>query len=274
MPQGRITFVNPVAESLTGWKAEEAAGQPVQCVFRIVNEQTGQPLEEPVARVLREGRAVELANHAALVTKDGRTVPIEDSAAPILDAAGQVIGVVLVFHDVTEKRRAAKELELLARFPQENPNPVLRVSTNNGLLYANRPASTWLKEGWGWQNETPLPEPFGALLVKPSSPGQVVEEDITCPAGRSFSMTAVHPPDQDYVTIYGRDITLRKKAENEIQRQLKELETKNEELLRFNRVAVDRELRMIELKKEINELSVRSGLPIKYRLDFEMDKDR
>ena len=108
--EGRITFVNPVAESLTGWKAEEAAGQPIQCVFRIVNEQTGQPLEEPVARVLREGRAVELANHAALVTKDGRTVPIEDSAAPILDAAGQVIGVVLVFHDVTEKRRAEEAL--------------------------------------------------------------------------------------------------------------------------------------------------------------------
>ena len=108
--EGRVTFVNPVAESLTGWKAEEAAGQPVQCVFRIVNEQTGQPLEEPVARVLREGRAVELANHAALVTKDGRTVPIEDSAAPILDAAGQVIGAVLVFHDVTEKRRAELSL--------------------------------------------------------------------------------------------------------------------------------------------------------------------
>ena len=79
--EGRVTFVNPVAEAITGWKAEEAAGQPVQCVFRIVNEQTGQAAEEPVARVLRKGRAVELANHTALVTKDGRTVPIEDSAA-------------------------------------------------------------------------------------------------------------------------------------------------------------------------------------------------
>jgi putative integral membrane protein (TIGR02587 family) len=73
--EGRITFVNPVAEALTGWKAEEAAGQPIQCVFRIVNEQTGTPLEEPVARVLREGRAVELANHAALLTKDGARCP-------------------------------------------------------------------------------------------------------------------------------------------------------------------------------------------------------
>ena len=107
---GRISFVNPVAETLTGWKAEEAVGQPVQCVFRLVNEQTGQPLDEPVARVLREGRAVELANHAALLTKAGIAVPIEDSAASILDAAGQVVGVVLVFHDVTEKRRAEEAI--------------------------------------------------------------------------------------------------------------------------------------------------------------------
>lgn len=107
---GAISFVNPVAESLTGWRAEEAMGRPVTDVFRIFNEQTDQPLDDPVARVLREGHAVALANHAALLTKHGRTVPVEDSAAPILDAAGQVIGAVLVFHDVTDKRRAEKEL--------------------------------------------------------------------------------------------------------------------------------------------------------------------
>ena len=107
---GRVTFINPVAAALTGWNSVEAVGQPIQCVFRIVNEQTGEPLEEPIARVLREGRTVELANHASVVTKDGRRVPIEDSAAPILDAAGQVIGAVLVFHDVTEKRRAEEQL--------------------------------------------------------------------------------------------------------------------------------------------------------------------
>ena len=106
----RITFVNPVAESLTGWPADEAVGRPLTSVFRIINEQTGRPLEEPVTRALRESRVVELANHAAVVTKDGRTIPIEDSAAPILDASGQVIGAVLVFHDVTEKRRAEEAL--------------------------------------------------------------------------------------------------------------------------------------------------------------------
>ncbi len=108
--EGRISFINPVAESLTGWQAEDALGQPVTEVFRIVNEQTGEPLEAPVARVLREGKAVVLANHAAVITRDGRSVPIEDCAAPILDGLGEVIGAVLVFHDVTEKRRAEEAL--------------------------------------------------------------------------------------------------------------------------------------------------------------------
>ena len=114
--EGRLTFLNPVAESLTGWRTEEAFGQPVRSVFRVVNEQTGQPLEEPVTSVLSSGRAVALANHAALVGKDGQKVPIEDSASPILDAAGQMIGAVLVFHDVTEKRRSE---EALARAKDE-----------------------------------------------------------------------------------------------------------------------------------------------------------
>ena len=140
--EARITFLNPVAESLTGWKAEEAAGQPIQSVFRIVNEWNGQPLEEPVARCSRERRPVELANHAALVTRDGRTVPIEDSAAPILDATAEVIGVVLVFHEVTEKRRAAealasqrKELQLIL---DASPTLIFYKDRENRFLRVNR----------------------------------------------------------------------------------------------------------------------------------------
>ena len=107
----RITFLNPVAASLTGWSAEAALGQPLWQVFRIINEQTGAPGEDIVARVLREGHIVELANHTALLAGDGREISIEDSAAPIRDSAGQVSGMVLVFHDVTEKRRAQEAVQ-------------------------------------------------------------------------------------------------------------------------------------------------------------------
>lgn len=107
----KVTFLNPVAEALTGWASGEAVNHPIQEVFRLVNEQTRQPSENPASRVLREGRPKILANHTSLLTKDGREIPIEDSAAPILDAGGKVIGVVLVFHDVTEKRRAQEALQ-------------------------------------------------------------------------------------------------------------------------------------------------------------------
>jgi len=108
---GGITFLNPVAVALTGWESEEALGQPVQQVFRIINEITRAAAEDIVGRVLREGTVANLANHTALITRDGREIPIEDSAAPITDNAGQVIGVVLVFHDVTERRRAEEAVQ-------------------------------------------------------------------------------------------------------------------------------------------------------------------
>ena len=107
---GRITFLNPVAAALTGWTENEALGQPVQSVFRIVSEQTREDGEDIVGRVLREGCIVSLANSTALVTRAGREIPIEDSAAPITASDGSVSGVVLVFHDVTEKRRAQAAL--------------------------------------------------------------------------------------------------------------------------------------------------------------------
>jgi PAS domain S-box-containing protein len=107
---GQITFLNPVAETLTGWEEKGALGQPVQNVFRIINEDTRVPGEDIVARVLHAERAVAVVNHTALVARDGREVPIEDSAAPIKDSAGTISGVVLVFHDVTEKRRAQAAL--------------------------------------------------------------------------------------------------------------------------------------------------------------------
>lgn len=108
--EGRVTFLNPVAEVITGWELEEAIGTPVRNVFRTIDEETRLPGEDIVGRVLREGCIVNLANHTALVSLDGREIPIEDSAAPIWDSAGNLIGIVLVFHDVTEKRKAQEAL--------------------------------------------------------------------------------------------------------------------------------------------------------------------
>jgi PAS domain S-box-containing protein len=107
-----ITYLNPVAESVSGWKLDEAAGIPLEQVFRIVNEETREPVESPVERALREGTVVGLANHTILICKNGEDCVIDDSAAPIRNRAGAVIGCVLVFRDISERRREARRAEL------------------------------------------------------------------------------------------------------------------------------------------------------------------
>ncbi len=109
--EGRITFLNPVAAALTGWAEKEALGRPITEVFRIADEFSGEPGEDIVGRTMREKRIVALANHTVLISKEGQKIPIEDSAAPILAADGQIAGAVLVFHDVTAKRRAQAALQ-------------------------------------------------------------------------------------------------------------------------------------------------------------------
>ncbi|HUP02890.1 MAG TPA: PAS domain S-box protein [Bryobacteraceae bacterium] len=115
---GRITLLNPAAARLTGWTEEEAVGQPSAAVLRLVSQRTHELADDIVAQVLREERAAPLADDMALVSRQGREIPIEDSAAPIRDGLGQAAGVVLVFRDVEEKRRAAEVLQEREAFLQ------------------------------------------------------------------------------------------------------------------------------------------------------------
>ena len=107
--QGRVTYLNAVASELTGWMQRDAVGRPLESVFRIVGEQSGEPVDSPVLRALREGAVVGLANHTVLIARDGLERPIDDSAAPIKDEQGLVIGCVLIFRDISERRRWEKD---------------------------------------------------------------------------------------------------------------------------------------------------------------------
>ena len=107
---GNVTLVNRLAETITGWNAAEAVGRPLADIFTIVDKRTREVLENPVNEVFRSGQLVTLRDGTALVRRDGSEVLIEDSAAPIRDAKSRIIGVVLVFRDITDKKRMEEEL--------------------------------------------------------------------------------------------------------------------------------------------------------------------
>lgn len=107
--EGKVTLMNPVAEQLTGWSVDEAVGEGLSTVFQIINEQSREPVPNPVELVMAAGEIVGLANHTLLIARDGREYHIADSGAPIRDGRNNIIGVVLVFRDVTEKIRAEQE---------------------------------------------------------------------------------------------------------------------------------------------------------------------
>jgi PAS domain S-box-containing protein len=140
--EGRVTSMNSVAESLTAWTNDAAIGRPLTEVFRVVNEATRETVENPAARAVREGAIVGLANHSILVARDGSERPIDDSAAPIRARNGDVIGCVLVFRDITERRKAedllrAKEAELQAILDR-SPFYLARCSRDLTYRYVSR----------------------------------------------------------------------------------------------------------------------------------------
>ncbi len=140
--EGRVEALNAAGEVLTGWGADEARGRPIAEVFRIVDAESRQEAEIPVGRALRENRVIELANHTALIARDGTERQIADSCAPIHDAAGMVIGVVLVFRDVTEEYHRREELQQahrqLGEIIEYLPDPTFVIDADGKVMAWNR----------------------------------------------------------------------------------------------------------------------------------------
>jgi PAS domain S-box-containing protein len=131
--RGRVLFMNPVAEALTGWTNEEAHGKGLAEVFCIINELTRNPVDNPVEKVLATGHIIGLANRTVLIARDGKELPIDDSAAPIHDAQGRVAGVILVFRDATKKRHAELLNERLAAIV-ESSDDIIASKDLNGVI--------------------------------------------------------------------------------------------------------------------------------------------
>jgi PAS domain S-box-containing protein len=177
-PEARITSLNAVAVSLTGWTQDAAAGQALESVFKIINEQTRQPAANPAMRALREGVIAGLANHTLLIRKDGRELPIDDSAAPIRDRDNRILGCVLIFRDITERQLLEQELEkrhqaarVLASIVESSQDAIISKSLD-GIIHSWNAAAERL---FGYRAEETIGKHI-TLIIPPNRLGE--EEQI------------------------------------------------------------------------------------------------
>ena len=137
---GRVTFLNAVAQSLTGWSQTDALGHLLTDVFRIVHEDTRQPVDNPAIRALQTGTVVRLANHTVLIARTGEEHPVDDSAAPIRDESGVTIGSVLVFRDVSERKRTELARAHLAAIVESSDDAIVSKNLESIILSWNKGA--------------------------------------------------------------------------------------------------------------------------------------
>ncbi|MGB7295913.1 MAG: PAS domain S-box protein [Candidatus Aminicenantales bacterium] len=241
---GRVELMNPVAERLTGWKQEEALSRPIGEVFQIINEKTRLPVESPIARVLREGVVVGLANHSLLISRDGGEHAIADAGAPIRDKDGAVVGVVLVFRDQTaeraalrallESRDALRESEEKYRTLVERANDGIAFIRDGVIIYAN----PRLSEIWGGAIDEVIGTPFADYLA-PECVSAVVDryqrrmagEDVPAMFETTFirkdgsrmdaevNANLVMHKGKPADLVFIRDVTERKRAEEELRKE-------------------------------------------------------
>jgi PAS domain S-box-containing protein len=233
---GRVTFLNPVAESLTAWGQEQAQGRPLEAVFPILHEQTRRPVENPVSKVIREGVIVGLGNHTVLLARDGTERPIDDSAAPIRGEKGETVGVVLIFRDVTGQRQA----QLALRQSEARKTAILDTALDciitidhEGKVVEFNPAA---ERTFGYRRADVLGRQMAELIVPPplreqyrrglahylaTGAGPVLDKRIEMPALRAdgtefpveLAITRISAEGPPLFTAYLRDITERKRAE-------------------------------------------------------------
>jgi PAS domain S-box-containing protein len=245
---GAVTFMNRVAQSLTGWGLEDAQGKSMDLVFDIVNKETRRPVENPVKKVFREGKVVGLADHTLLISKNGKEFEIEDSAAPIVTGTGDSIGVVLVFRDITDLNQAREEADRYFTLSLD----LLCIAGSDGYFKRLNPA--WEK-ALGYSTEELLAKPFLEFIHPDDRPATIRESEklgrgqdtvsfenrYRCKDGsyRSLLWSATPLPERQLIYAVARDVT-------EIKRAAEQLHQSEERLRLMVESAVDYAILMLD----------------------------
>ncbi len=222
----QVTRINPVAETLTGWKAGEAVGRPLAEIFHIVNEETRQLVESPTDKVKRLGNIVGLANHTVLIARDGRETHIDDSGAPIRDDRGDLTGIVLVFRDIDEKRAAERERDAIAgrlrQVLEVTTDSVLSIDRNWRITYMNpraREVSAPSGEVVGKDFWESFPgtvyegSPYVEHYRRAMNGGVAGEFEAFYPEPLDIWVKVQVRPTSDGIVLFFRDVTVQKQEE-------------------------------------------------------------
>lgn len=210
---GRITFMNPVAEELTGWIFEKVVRKPLKEIFNVVKENSRKKIDNPVAEVLEKKQIVNLSKNTVLIRKDKTEVPIEDSAAPIRDQEGNIFGVVLVFRDIRNRKKIEEKILHLASFPDMTPNPVIEFTEKGEVIYSNPTANRLfpdLKKKGAKHPYIANWQPIVSQLKK--NRNNNLEREISV-GGKVFMQTIQYVSSAGVFRIYAKDITYRKQME-------------------------------------------------------------
>ena len=218
---GMITFFNEYAQSFFGYNADEVIGRHIGLLLPL-EDSTGTDLSGLITDVTEHPeRYVHYVNEN--ICRDGRRVWMAWTNKPMYDQSGRVAEILAVGTDITDRKQAGEALQQLSEFPEENPNPVLRCTSDGVLLYANPPARDWLAT-FDWQAGGPLPTPLRVSVAKVRGQDHAIESEITDPAGRTFRIFGVQPSGEDYINLYGVDRTQRKRAEDALKEMNETLE--------------------------------------------------
>ncbi|HSL29045.1 MAG TPA: PAS domain S-box protein [Anaerolineales bacterium] len=224
-----LTSWNPAAERIYGWKAEEVIGRRGDEILRT--ELPRKPRAEMIRELRERG---EFSAEVIQSRKDGSRAQIEARTVALHDEHGNLTGYVSVNRDITDRKQAEQEKISLARFPEENPNPVLRATHEGKIIYANA-ASQPLLAGWHTRVGEFLPTDWLPLIHELIRTGSSRTIDIRS-GETTYSMMMVYAPDANDVNIYGRDITERKRAEENLRRFQLLSENSRDVILFINRI--------------------------------------